>query len=129
MAVFYFDHGTADDVAAHLETEGHDVLTTLRHGRIRAPDDEQLLTAFQLGRILVTHNARDFVLVHHAWRLWPTALGIGWPAHPGILVIPQPPAITIARAADEIDKSVRSGRRIANELYHLAVPGGWRRER
>ena len=77
VADFYFDHGTSGDIAALLRSVAHDVLTTARHGQIRATDERQLLTAYQLGRILVTHNARDFVLAHHAWRLWPTSTAIG----------------------------------------------------
>ena len=129
MATFDFDHGTPDYLASRLGAVGHEVLTTRRHGHTRAQDDEQLLTAFQLGRILVTHNERDFLLVHHAWRRWPIALGIEWPPHPGILVTPQPPQLVITRIAEEIDRLVRSGRSIANELYRLTSAGRWQRER
>ena len=129
MDAFYFDHGVSEQMAALLDRKGHDILSTQDRGQTRASDDQQLLTAYQLGRILVTHNAGDFRLVHYAWRLWPGALGLEWPPHPGILVIPQPPELSIERAAEELDKFVRSGRRIVNELYRLRVPGGWQRER
>lgn len=129
MASFYFDNDVADDLAELLRVRNHDVLTTREHGQSRATDDQQLLTATELGRILVSHNARDFILVHHAWRLWPRAFGVAWSQHPGIVVLPQPPTLSVDRAAIELDKFVRSGRRIGNALYHYRVTGGWRRER
>jgi len=45
------------------------------------------------------------------------------------LVTPQPPQLVITRIAEEIDRLVRSGRSIANELYRLTSAGRWQRER
>lgn len=129
MAAFYLDNDISDDVTGLLRSKRHDVLHTRRHGQSRATDDRQLLTAAELGRILVTHNARDFVLVHHARRLWPSTLGVAWPQHRGVLVVPQPADLPTRRLVEAIDRFVRSGRPLADELYRLTVHGGWQRQR
>lgn len=36
----------------------------------RASDDAHLSLAARSGWILVTHNAKDFILLHAAWRRW-----------------------------------------------------------
>src|SRR5688572_28384650 len=36
----------------------------------RVPDEQQLVNALDLKAHLVTHNYRDFVLLHRAWLLW-----------------------------------------------------------
>lgn len=129
MAAFYLDNDVSDDLVGLLRAKKHDVLHTRPFGQARATDDRQLLTAFRLGRILVTHNARDFILVHHAWLLWPPALGVGWPRHFGVLIVPQPPDLSTHQVAEAIDRFVRAQRPLADELYRLTVPGGWQRQR
>lgn len=128
MAAFYLDNDISDGLIHLLQAQQHDVVHTRQIGQARATDDQQLLTATQLGRILVTHNARDFILVHHAWRLWPATFGTAWPQHPGILVIPQPPEFPVARAADEIGRLIQAHGRTADELHRFEIPTGWRRQ-
>lgn len=36
----------------------------------RASDDAHLSLTARSGWILVTHNAKDFILLHAAWRRW-----------------------------------------------------------
>lgn len=129
MAAFYLDNDTSNEVVGLLETKGHAVLHTRWYGQARATDDQQVLTALRLNRILVTHNARDFILVHRAWRLWPSSFGVDWPRHPGILIIPQPADLPTPQAVEALDRFVRSGRPLLDQLYRLHVAGGWRRER
>jgi hypothetical protein len=128
VSAFYLDNDVSNEVIGLLETKGHDVLHTRRHGQARASDDQQLLTALRLNRILVTHNAKDFGLVHRAWRLWPGAFGAEWPQHPGILVVPQPADLSTPRVAAP-DRFVRSGRPLLDQLYRLTAAGVWQRER
>ena len=66
MAYFYLDNDVARECADDLRAYGHDVITTRELSRARATDDEQLLFAAQQGRILFTHNWRDFLLLHDA---------------------------------------------------------------
>jgi len=129
LASFYLDNDVSSELTANLQARGHDVLHTRTSGRSRASDDEQLLTATQLRRILVTHNERDFLLVHHAWRRWPRALSVTWPPHPGILVIPQPPQFAVEHGAEQLDRLVRSGRTLTNELYRFRMISSWQRDR
>jgi len=69
-------------------------------GLFRAYDGHHLLVAAQTGRILVTHNANDFITMHDAWLRWSTAWRVTpRPQHAGILVVPQslrPPAAIVA---------------------------------
>ena len=64
MAAFYRDNDVAQVLAAYLLADGHDV-TTARWARLQAAADaEQLLRAAEEGRILVTHNRREYVMLH-----------------------------------------------------------------
>ena len=75
MAGLYFDAGVQPSFRVLLEERGHDVLTTQELGQIAALDAEQLVTATQLDRILVTHNGKDFRTLCQAWPTWRRALG------------------------------------------------------
>jgi hypothetical protein len=131
VAAFYLDSDIARDVAVLLQGEGHDVVTTRSIGLGAAPDDEQMLTAAEQGRIMVTHNGRDYSLLHGAWLRWSWAWQIT-PQHSGVLVIPQPRELPIPQAARELSRFVRSGRPLVNELYLRRTPGvrpAWERWR
>lgn len=126
MADFYLDHNVAVDLASLLQASGHVVVTAHDAGRGRATDDEHLLFATDLGAILVSHNRRDFVLLHGAWRRWTSAWGVTR-THAGILIVPQPPIVTTAEITDALDAFVRRGLSPANELYRWRRAGGWQR--
>ena len=66
---------------------GHSVLTAQRMGSQRANDAHHLLEATRMGRLLVTHNVKDFRLLHQAWILWQAAWSIAVP-HASILILP-----------------------------------------
>ena len=87
MARLYLDSDVSVRLAPLLRAAGHDTATTEELGQRRATDDKQLLTAVQEGRTVVTHNRKDFLLLHDAWRRWPTALGTQFPPHAGNLVL------------------------------------------
>ena len=89
------------------------MVTTEELGLDAATDDVHLLAAAQAGRILLTHNKKDFLLLHHAWRGWTRAWGID-PSHAGIVVplqdwLPE-------REIEEIDASLRSAEAFTNEF-------------
>jgi len=127
VARFHLDNDVSDALGNGLLRRGHDILHTRHHGQARATDPQQLLTSVALNRILVTHNARDFLLIHHAWRLWPRAYDVSWPHHSGILAIPQPPRLAIERAGEDIDRIGQAGQSLADELYRWVGPGQWTR--
>jgi hypothetical protein len=89
-AAFYLDN----DVSAHLGTRlrvlGHQVTLTRDLQQPRAHDEVQLLTAAELGASLVTHNYKDFLLLHRAWDLWRARWQIT-ELHPSIFVLPHGP--------------------------------------
>ncbi len=88
MAIFYLDNDVSADLITLLARDRHTVITTRQLGLTTNNDAAQLLAAVQHQATLVTHNKRDFVLVHKAWH----ALASYWghaDRHPGILILPQ----------------------------------------
>lgn len=92
-----------------MRAYGHDVLAAGQFGLARSRDDALVLYAAQQGRVFLTHNLKDFRLLHDAWHRWSTAWGVA-PRHPGIVIYPQgwPP--------------VRAGQELAS-LLHRIPPG------
>ncbi|MGH2535339.1 MAG: DUF5615 family PIN-like protein [Thermomicrobiales bacterium] len=127
MADVYLDEHVAEDLALLLEATGHDVMTT-RQLRSKAQNDaKQLLTASRLSRVFITHNGKDFVLLHSAWRQW----GHEWSVstafrHPGILIIPQPPRLPTPDAVDVLSDFLRGSHRQESSLYDWKSRLGWR---
>jgi hypothetical protein len=99
------------------------VVTARELGLEDADDDVHLLVALQDGRILVTHNGDDFILLHRAWRRWTQFWRVSQP-HAGILIIPQAPHLSPTRATDELDR-IQARAVLANELYEYE----WRTSR
>jgi hypothetical protein len=94
----------------------------------RVHDDAQLLQAVQLQRTLVTHNRRDFVMLHDAWIGWPAALSVQFPLHPGILILDADEHDALARAVHGIlNASTTDG--LANNLLWWHGDQGWRLRR
>ena len=124
MAGIYTDQPVALEVAEILRADRHHVVTTRDLGREGATDDAQLLTAAQLGLVLLTHDIADYVLLHDAWRRWSTAGGVV-PRHAGILITPQrwPPS----QIADEVNRFLNTGPVLSNELYRWLPGTGWTR--
>lgn len=73
---FYTDHNVALRVAVELRSFGHLVATARERGRERAGDDEQLLVATLYAEILLSHNEKDFVLLHDARLRWSRAWNV-----------------------------------------------------
>ena len=124
MADLHLDHNVSSQLALLLRDAGHDVIETRTIGMPRATDDVLLLTAAQAGRIFVTHNESDFVLLHNAWRRWSAAWGVNV-AHAGILVLPQPPHLDVSLAAQALEHFLLSGVSLTSELYIFRRTGGW----
>ena len=92
MAALYLDNDVPASWARLLRIRGHDVITVRDLGTREATDGEHLLAATQQGRILITHNGDDYVLLHDAWRRWFREYSTvsNAPLHASILVVPQP---------------------------------------
>lgn len=128
MAAVYLDN----DVAIRLvqlmhETSGHVVRHTRDEGMADAPDYAQLRLASQRGWVFVTHNKRDFRLLHGAWRHWSVVWGVS-PAHAGILIVEQVPPDHLPEIAWALREILTGERDIRNELYEWTRQHGWTRK-
>ena len=67
MARFYTNENIPLQVATELRRLGHDVLTSLDAGNANSavPDSEVLAFSVTENRVLLTHNRRHFVQLHH----------------------------------------------------------------
>lgn len=77
MALLYVDHDVSVLVAPLLRAKGHDIVVTSELGLGGESDSNHLLRAAQEGRILVSHNQRDYMLLNRAWLDWTE----GWPVY------------------------------------------------
>jgi hypothetical protein len=89
VASLYADEDVPFSVVVFLRARGHDVLTAFEAGQAnrRIQDSEVLAHAASLGRIVLTHNRKDFEFCHRAN-----------PAHPGIISASRDDANTEALA-------------------------------
>lgn len=129
MADFSLDENVSERTADVLGTLGHDVMTA-RQLRSKGIDDARQMTlAVRLGRIFVTYNHRDFLLLHRAWRLWSHDWGATERArHAGILILLQPPLLAADGAAHLLDRIVREGGPIANRCFAWSPDADWQAE-
>ena len=118
MASLHLDHNVSLNLAAPLRAAGHDIATARDLGLTRSTDDAQLVSAVRAGRVLLTHNRRDFTLLHDAWVTWPSNFHVVFPAHPRILVVDVAPLEELASAVI----AVFSG--IPPPAWRMASSGG-----
>lgn len=124
------DENFSRPLANFLRGRGHDLDLTGDLGLHRATDGKVLLTAASLGRVLLTHNERDFALLHDAWLRWTAEWSIA-PNHPGIIILPQAQRWEWARSAAEIEELLTdtpgepAGTRLANRLWAWRASRGW----
>lgn len=119
MAAFHIDNDVPVAVAYALSALGHTAYTARDLGLMSAPDPVHVQHAALNNRILVTHNKRDFRLLHQAWTTWFTSR-----PHGGILVIKQQ-ALLAPEMARAIDAFVAAGRHLANSAYEWKPSGYW----
>lgn len=133
MARFYTDEDIPSRLVQLLydSDQHHDVITTRNVNKQGDSDADQLLTATQQRRILLTHNEDDFLLLHLAWHRWSRHWGVNPPpSHTGIVAVPQQRSYPFQNMVNELDWLVSSGQPLANELYrwHRNL-NGWTWER
>jgi len=128
LADFESDEDVSEGLVDPLEDLGHDVLTARNLLAKGIKDPAQLSLATALGRIFVTHNGDDYVMLQFAWRRWANEWDVQpRPRHAGILIIPQSPQLPTAQAAREIDAVVRQQPDLANRVYAWRPRRGWER--
>lgn len=63
----YLDEDVPFQLAARLKASGFDVQTARDAGQLGNSDDAQLEFASEAGRVLVTHNVRDYAALADLW--------------------------------------------------------------
>ncbi len=87
-----------------------------------ASDDAHLSFAAQSNWTLVTHNVKDFVLLHSAWRRWSHDWGVN-AHHPGILILYPPVS---PQAADRhIEELLQTRQKLTDTLFSWHSQTGW----
>ena len=124
MAHLYLDHNVHLDLADLLTGMGHPT-TTARNERMElATDDAHLLLTTRSHRILVSHNNKDFLLLHNAWGRWSQALCVPQ-AHAGILIVPENIGVpAMGQAVVELLASTAPDD--VDDQFHRFSAGAWR---
>ncbi len=125
MAFILLDHNVARDIAPLLRQAGHGAITALDAGMHSAEDDEYVLVSSDRAWTIVTHNKKDFNLLHGAWRRWSTAWGIQH-AHAGILVLGEAAPTILANAIIDL---LAGDPPLRNHLYQWRPGRAWARGR
>jgi len=127
MAALYTDENVKLALEDELRPLGHAATSTFAERRLGAPDPHQLLYAAERGWTIITHNRRDFRLLHTAWLLWSHTWRVSR-SHAGILVLEQIPDQPVADLARLIDAIVNDpATTLTNALYDWKPGTGWTR--
>ncbi|HEV8636794.1 MAG TPA: DUF5615 family PIN-like protein [Chloroflexota bacterium] len=122
MTDVYLDADVAVALAVLLRAAGHEAVTADEEGLKYARDNVQMLAAWQRGRVLVTHNGKDFPDHYEAWQTWPPAWALAAPSHPGIVVLAQ-------MGSDDLGAALiaffAAGHPLADRLYRWRPSDGW----
>jgi hypothetical protein len=121
VVAFYLDNDVSREVGTYLREHHHYVTHTRDQQQTRAHDEVQLLTALDLQALLVTHNYKDFAMLHRAWELWRVRWNIE-EFHPCILVLPHGPS---ERLVDALLAMLQAGLPAQSTLYRLRASGVW----
>jgi len=87
---FYLDEDVDVALEQALINRGVDAITTLQAGKIGSTDEEQLHFAKNENRAIITHNVRDFIILHKIFLNDEMT-------HPGIIVSDQLPIGTLSK--------------------------------
>lgn len=119
----YLDHDVSRLIVPPCQSRGWSTLTSRAAGKEDAEDYEQLLFATNQRRVIVSHNAGDFRLLHGAWQLWCATWQLPH-QHAGIIILPhgQPAGIV-----DMLDQLAALDLDLTNELYEWWRSTGWTR--
>ena len=113
MARFYADENIALQVVMELRQLGHDILTSREAGKANSavPDSEVLAFAAAEDRVLLSHNRRHFLQLHHRRT----------ESHAGIVLCTFDPDFT--GQAQRIQAAVGALPDTANQLIRVNRPG------
>jgi hypothetical protein len=123
---FYLDENVSDRLVPALHDLGYDAVTTTQLGTKGATDPQQLLTATRLGRVVVTHNSRDFRMLHEALRLWAELWNlVGVTRHAGILMIEAESGMKAAAMARVLVALAQAEADFTDRLFAWNGRTGW----
>jgi hypothetical protein len=122
VAQLFLDNDFPLDAADGLRLLGHDVETARSTQREDQTDDAQLLYAANGARILVSHNWKDYLLLHDAWHRWSKDWGTQR-LHAGILILRQ--RRKYQGFPNDIHTLLVQSGSIVNQLYRCDTRGHW----
>ena len=124
MASVYLDNDVGIALAHVLIARGHHAYTARDEGQSAARDPAQLLYAAERDWVFITHNRKDFRLLHDAWQSWPPRWDCRiWRPHAGILV---PEQLLVPDFAPAVLDLLDSGTDLRNRLHEWTRAHGWR---
>ena len=101
MSPVYLDEDVTERLGDELTRMGVDAVSANQNYK-GLWDPEQLLQAVTLGRVMVTNDARDFLLLHRAWLIRPMSWDLQpRPVHRGILLLHSAPGYGVPEMARE----------------------------
>ena len=124
MALLYGDHNVSRPLVLLFRELGHAATNARALGLDRGSDGTHLLFAAERGWILLTHNERDFLMLHDAWLRWSWAWQVA-PRHAGILVLPQRSDWKPPRLVSEIETLLAANPVMTNQLFAWRASRGW----
>jgi predicted nuclease of predicted toxin-antitoxin system len=125
MADLFLDADIDSVLVAPFEARGHSVQTTAQVSRHNATDIEQLLIATDLGRLLITHDRDDYLLLCRLWRALALRWGVSSETHAGVLIVPQAAQLPLPRIVSEIDGLIRSEPSLWGRVFRFDLKWGW----
>jgi predicted nuclease of predicted toxin-antitoxin system len=84
----YLDHNADPDIACDVRRDGYDAIWASEVGNERAADEHHLRWATEHGRVILTHDIRDFRMLDAEW----AARG---ESHAGIILAEAPPELSL----------------------------------
>jgi hypothetical protein len=126
LARLCLDHNVSHDLCPLLGRAGHDAITVRDISGERLHDDVLFLTTVRLNRVFITHNRKDFRLLHDAWVTWPVAFAMALPPHPGILVLDAAPHQILAGVIGSFLERTPI-ERLVSTIFWWRRHGGWDR--
>ena len=111
----YLDEDVPLSFGEALRTRGVDALSTQKAGNKGCTDLEQLLFAVKHGRVIITHNKKDFMLLHKHY------LEVK-KQHHGIILTDQQPVGIMLKSVMKLWFTVNS-KKMKNRLEFLST---WR---
>jgi hypothetical protein len=119
----YLDEDVSHSLVGCMVQAGYDMDSVKDAGNLGLTDARQLAWAVDRGRTIITHNVKDFRLLHEALLLWarrwdrPTVL-----RHRGIIVVPHSPVPDLVRIIDEFARPLEA---IDNRMFIYDRHCGW----